>query len=83
MESCYLAGGFGSQMDVRNAVKIGLIPPELNDKTIAAGNTALEGAKQYLLGRLTDAQLKKLIEETKEVNLANEKEFEELYLRYM
>ena len=83
VESCYLAGGFGSQMDVRNAVKIGLIPPELNDKTIAAGNTALEGAKQYLLGRLTDAQLKKLIEDTKEVNLANEKDFEELYLRYM
>ena len=83
VESCYLAGGFGSQMDVRNAVKIGLIPPELSDKTIAAGNTALEGAKQYLLGRLTDAQLKKLVEDTKEVNLANEKEFEELYLLYM
>ena len=83
VENCYLAGGFGSQMDVRNAVKIGLIPPELNDKTVAAGNTALEGAKQYLLGRLTDPQLKKLIEDTKEVNLANEKEFEELYLRYM
>ena len=83
VESCYLAGGFGSQMDVRNAVRIGLIPPELNDKTIAAGNTALEGAKQYLLGRLTDSQLKKLIEDTKEVNLANEKEFEELYLQHM
>lgn len=83
VESCYLAGGFGSQMDVRNAVRIGLIPPELNEKTIAAGNTSLEGAKQYLLGRLTDAQLEKLIEDTKEVNLANEKEFEELYLRYM
>ena len=83
VESCFLAGGFGSQMDVRNAVRIGLIPPELNDKTIAAGNTSLEGAKQYLLGRLADAQLEKLIEDTKEVNLANEKEFEELYLRYM
>ena len=83
VENCYLAGGFGSQMDVRNAVKIGLIPPELNDKTVAAGNTALEGAKQYLLGRLTDPQLKKLIEDTKEVNLANEKEFEELYLQHM
>lgn len=83
VESCYLAGGFGSQMDVRNAVRIGLIPPELNEKTIAAGNTSLEGAKQYLLGRLTDAQLEKLIEDTKEVNLANEKEFEELYLQHM
>ena len=36
-----------------------------------------------MLGILTDAQLKKLIEDTKEVNLANEKDVEELYLQYM
>lgn len=83
IERCYLAGGFGSQIDIANAAEIGLIPQELTGKTVAAGNTALEGARQYLLGNITDGQLEALKAATKEVNLANEEAFDDFYIQYM
>ncbi len=45
----YIAGGFGSYLDVGNAGKIGLIPPELAPKVTVLGNAALSGASLMLL----------------------------------
>ena len=45
----YLAGGFGSHLDVDNAVRIGFIPTELADKICVVGNAALDGAAVLLL----------------------------------
>lgn len=44
LDQVYLAGGFGQKLSVKNAVRIGLLPAELKEKTVAAGNTALYGA---------------------------------------
>ncbi len=45
----YLAGGFGSYIDKRNAARIGLIPSKLEEKVIAIGNGAGTGAILSLL----------------------------------
>ena len=44
LDQVYLAGGFGQKLSVENAVRVGLLPAELKEKTVAAGNTALYGA---------------------------------------
>ena len=44
VETVYLAGGFGSFLDERNAVRIGLIPHELAERIIVSGNTSGAGA---------------------------------------
>ncbi len=44
----YLAGGFGSHLNLRSAVRIGLIPRELADKVQVIGNAALDGAALLL-----------------------------------
>ncbi len=44
-----LAGGFGAHINRRSACRIGLIPPELEDKINVAGNTAGMGAVSYLM----------------------------------
>lgn len=41
----YIAGAFGSYIDIENAVQIGLIPNLDRKKMIYAGNTSIQGAK--------------------------------------
>lgn len=47
VQKVYLAGGMGQYLDVQAAVRIGLLPSVLRDKTYAVGNAALEGAFLY------------------------------------
>ena len=44
LDGVYLAGGFGSYLDPRSAVKIGMLPFLSSDKLHNPGNTALAGA---------------------------------------
>ena len=87
VDNCYLAGGFGTKIDIKKAAGIGLIPKELEMKTIPAGNTVLAGTKEVLLGRIskedTIEELEKIQTMADVINLAEENDFEELYLSYM
>lgn len=47
IDRVYLAGGFGYFLDPKDAVTIGLLPRELEEKCVAVGNAALEGAFCY------------------------------------
>lgn len=49
VKKIYLSGGFGNFIDVKNAMKIGLIPDVDESKVIKIGNGALEGAREILL----------------------------------
>ena len=49
LDGVYLAGGFGSYLDARSAVKIGMLPFISPDKLRNPGNTALAGASVMAL----------------------------------
>lgn len=83
VDNCYLAGGFGTKIDIKKAAGIGLIPKELEMKTIPVGNTVLAGTKEVLLGRISKDELEKIQTMADVINLAEENDFEELYLSYM
>ena len=83
VDDCYLAGGFGTKIDITKAAGIGLIPKELEMKTIPAGNTVLAGTREVLLGRISKDELEKIQTMADVINLAEENDFEELYLSYM
>ena len=51
IERLYLAGGFATYLDVRNAVDIGLIAPVPEERVVKAGNAAVDGARALLLDR--------------------------------
>lgn len=89
IDRVYLAGGFGYFLNPRDAVKIGLIPEELEEKCIAIGNAALEGAFCYGRERfrrnieMSEQAVKKaeeLIGKTEICNLANTPEFEKIFI---
>ena len=83
IDHIYIAGGFGYQMDVRKAADIGLLPGECLDKISAAGNTCLKGTVKALTDNDVEERLRSLADMSKEVQLSNDKEFQEFYMEYM
>ena len=49
IEKFYLAGGFGTHIDLESAITVGLYPDVDRRKLVPLGNTSLQGAKKLLL----------------------------------
>jgi len=49
VKKIFIAGGFGTSLDMESAIKIGLLPDLERNKFIFIGNSALSGARQMLL----------------------------------
>lgn len=49
IDKLYIAGGFGNYLNLKNAARIGLIPPKLENRAQAIGNAAVSGAAMLLL----------------------------------
>lgn len=79
----YLAGGMGFSLKKEAAVQIGLLPEELQEKITAVGNSALAGAVLALNEADWQEKFEQLKEHAQEMILANEKQFNEYYIKYM
>ncbi len=49
VDKFFIAGGFGTYIDIDNAVKIGLLPDLDRDKFVFVGNSSLAGSRAILL----------------------------------
>ena len=83
IEKVTIAGGFGSVLDKKSAVKIGLIPTELLEKTEAIGNAAAEGAILAAISKDAREELDKIKESMTYIELSAEQSFSEEYIRQM
>ena len=45
----YIAGGFGTYLDIEKAIRIGLLPDLERSKFVFIGNSSLAGAREILL----------------------------------
>jgi len=79
----YVAGGFGSYLDIENAGKIGLIPQELVPKVSVIGNAALTGASMLLLNRELLAPCEQTVCNAMIVTLSSNPIFTEEYMERM
>lgn len=83
----YLAGGFGYYLDVEAAFRIGLLPVSMRGRVTAAGNTSLAGAyhigRDLLSGSMDKETLENRLSFIESINLAEQEEFETLYVKYM
>jgi len=79
----YLAGAFGSYIKTESAVSIGLLPDIPSEKITQAGNLAGTGAVMALLSQETIRDMEEMAEKICHVELAGEKEFQALFLKYM
>ncbi len=87
LSGIYLAGAFGSYLDVAAAQQIGLLPNISKDKIKSIGNGALQGASctlhnVYKQGEVEREMeyLEKIARDTTHISLAEKKEFSSIYL---
>lgn len=83
IEQVYLAGGFGYYLNVEKAIGIGMIPRAFAGKIKAVGNASLLGTKEIVNARITPDELGEIKSICKEIYLANEKDFQEIFLGSM
>ncbi len=83
ISTIYLAGGFGSYLDINSCVKIGLLPKNAAEKTVVIGNAAGAGASMLLMSRECVEESKKIAEKSETVDLATNSVFFDNYVKYM
>ena len=76
----YIAGGFGSHLNVDSAAAIGLIPASLVSRVRIIGNGSLSGAAEMLLHSAQQAGGRALAKDSQHVNLGGNPKFNENYM---
>ena len=83
IENIYIAGGLGYQMNIQKAEDIGLLPAGCGERIHAVGNSCLKGTVKYLLNRNAQKITEAIAGTAEEINLSNDKEFQEFYMEHM
>lgn len=79
----YIAGGFGSHLNIASAVRIGLIPEALEDRVSVIGNAALTGTLMMLLNQQVLSRSQEIAQASSHVNLGGNPAFNEHYIDQM
>ncbi|HIR86032.1 MAG TPA: DUF4445 domain-containing protein [Candidatus Limivicinus faecipullorum] len=79
----YIAGGFGSHLDLRAAAAIGMLPEELADRAEALGNSALGGAAMALLDTDSREELYRIQEKCRYIELTGDARFNRAFPAHM
>jgi uncharacterized 2Fe-2S/4Fe-4S cluster protein (DUF4445 family) len=78
-----LAGAFGSHIDVKYAMVLGMIPDCALDSVSSAGNAAGTGARIALLDRRTRATVEALVRRIEKIETAVAPRFQEFFVEAM
>lgn len=78
-----IAGAFGNNIKKESAIRIGLVPEVKPEKIISAGNAAGAGVSMALVNADIMKQAESIPKKIKHVELAEEPEFQETFLKAM
>lgn len=79
----FLAGGFGTTLNSQSATRIGLIPEDLSERVIRAGNVAGLGARLYLHEPVFISRINRVLEISEYIDLSMDMDFNELFVTHM
>ena len=83
VQKFYLAGNFGSHLNIESAVRIGLIPQKLRDRVVILGNAALAGTTMMLQHKDLQAEAQQIAGRAVSVNLGGNSVFNENFIECM
>lgn len=83
IDKVFIAGGFGSFINIDSAIKIGLLPKELKGKVSSIGNAAGAGTVQALISLKSYRQLEKIKDNIEYIELSGNNDFTDLYITSM
>lgn len=75
LDALFLAGGFGNYIDLASAIKIGMLPEEMEHKTISLGNTSGTGALLALKSVQFDQIIQDIRKRSCYVELSDDEDF--------
>ena len=78
-----LAGAFGSHIDVKYAMVLGMIPDCVLDQVSSAGNAAGTGARIALLDQRSRGEIEQLVRRVEKIETAVEPRFQEFFVEAM
>ena len=78
-----LAGAFGSYIDVKYAMVLGLIPDCALDQVSAAGNAAGTGARMALLNAAARTEIEALVKQVEKIETATATDFQDQFVNAM
>jgi len=83
IKTVYLAGGFGYNINVTNACRIGLLPMAFQNKTIAVGNASLGGCALLATHPTLTPKLNEIKHHARDIGLMDHPSFHDLFIEYM
>jgi uncharacterized 2Fe-2S/4Fe-4S cluster protein (DUF4445 family) len=83
IKNVYLAGGFGTYINIASALQIGLIPSELKGRIQTVGNAAGQGAIEGLISQQSLSQANNISKKIKYIELSASKDFNGFYIDCM
>ena len=83
LKAFYIAGGFGSFIDLNSAAEIGLFPPELIGAARVIGNAAETGAAMMLQDSALHATIDSALDQAKAIDLSANSYFVNQYVEGM
>jgi len=75
-----LAGGFGNYLNIRSAIRIGLVPGLPQDRVSYVGNAAALGAQMALVSEAERRRADDLARQIRHVSLATHPDFQDVFL---
>ena len=83
IKKIFIAGGFGTYIDIENAVDIGLLPDIDKRKFIFVGNTSLAGAREVLLSYEAMKKIEEIAKKVTYFELSTESKYMDEYMAAM
>jgi uncharacterized 2Fe-2S/4Fe-4S cluster protein (DUF4445 family) len=81
LDGIYIAGAFGNYLNIKNSMKIGLLPRVDEHKIMFIGNSSLAGAKLLLISAGQRERLGSLVQKIRYVSLAADREFHDYFIK--
>lgn len=83
LDALYLAGGFGTYMDIRSAAAIGMFPACLTERAVLLGNSSLAGAEMAVLQPEAEKELEEIRKNFCYLELSGNADFNQEYPEQM
>lgn len=80
LDGIFIAGAFGNYLNIKNSVKIGLLPPIDEKRIHFIGNSSLAGAKAFLLSKQARNNIESLTDRIQFFSLAADPKFQEYFI---
>jgi len=81
LDGIYIAGAFGSYLNIENSTALGLLPRIDASKLVFIGNSSLAGARLLLLSRGERGRVEALVRRVRYVSLASDVEFQNQFIQ--